>query len=238
MVPPSRRLNGASSLTPEVDRVVLKAMDKSPNRRPLTMRQFLTEVGGLVAPGRGTDRDRRERRVREDDAVLGRVARGAEAGPAGGRGPGRRGTGRTGSGAGPRAGGHAAGRLCRDAASGAETPPPVGPRRTHGAAIAATMVSLPAAKMPGAGGHADAGREHADAGRRPQSAGQVTPPPVSATPPPQAMPVGPTPAPTPKPAAGGQLPRDALVQEGRRRPDGRRSARPRRGGAREGHRGL
>ena len=38
-------------LTPEIDRVVLKAMDKSPNRRPLTMRQFLTEVSGLVAMG-------------------------------------------------------------------------------------------------------------------------------------------------------------------------------------------
>src|SRR5262249_57321862 len=39
------------ALTPEIDRVVLKAMDKSPNRRPLTMRQFLTEVSGLVAMG-------------------------------------------------------------------------------------------------------------------------------------------------------------------------------------------
>ena len=40
-----------SGLTPEIDRVVLKAMDKSPNRRPLTMRQFLTEVAGMVALG-------------------------------------------------------------------------------------------------------------------------------------------------------------------------------------------
>jgi serine/threonine-protein kinase len=51
VVPPSRRLDGASTLTPEIDRVVLKAMDKSPNRRPLTMRQFLTEVSGMVAAG-------------------------------------------------------------------------------------------------------------------------------------------------------------------------------------------
>src|SRR4029079_7494862 len=51
LVPPSRRPNGAAALTPEIDRVILKAMDKSPNRRPLTMRQFLTEVGGLVALG-------------------------------------------------------------------------------------------------------------------------------------------------------------------------------------------
>src|SRR5581483_11076681 len=48
MIPPSRRVEG---LTPEIDRVVLKAMDKSPNRRPLTMRQFLTDVNGLVAMG-------------------------------------------------------------------------------------------------------------------------------------------------------------------------------------------
>jgi hypothetical protein len=65
------------------------------------------------------------------------------------------------------------------------TPPPVarppaegiGPRRTHGAAIAATMVAMPAAgKMPGGvprSGDLDA----------PMPA---TPPPVSATPPPQA----------------------------------------------------
>src|SRR4029079_12091880 len=51
IVPPSRRLDGASTLTPEIDRVVLKAMDKSPNRRPLTMRQFLTEGSGMVAQG-------------------------------------------------------------------------------------------------------------------------------------------------------------------------------------------
>src|SRR5205823_822577 len=51
LVPPSRRVDGASTLTPEIDRVVLKAIDKSPNRRPLTMRQFLTEVSGLVGRG-------------------------------------------------------------------------------------------------------------------------------------------------------------------------------------------
>src|SRR6185437_8228058 len=72
------------------------------------------------------------------------------------------------------------------------TPPPVaplpgaeppGPRRTHGAAIAATMVALPAAgklssSIPGAVGRpADVG----DSGSM-----QVTPPPVAAAPPPAA----------------------------------------------------
>jgi hypothetical protein len=35
-------------LTAEVDRVVLKALDKSSSRRPLTLRQFLAEVAALV----------------------------------------------------------------------------------------------------------------------------------------------------------------------------------------------
>jgi hypothetical protein len=82
------------------------------------------------------------------------------------------------------------------------TPPPTGPRRTHGAAIAATVVSLPAAKIPGAG--MPGASQSVSATPPPVSA---TPPPVSATPPPQAMAVGPTPgpAPTPKPAAGGNF---------------------------------
>ena len=45
-VPPSLRVQG---LNAEIDRVIGKAMDKSPNRRPLTMRQFLTDVAGMMA---------------------------------------------------------------------------------------------------------------------------------------------------------------------------------------------
>ena len=48
VAPPSQT---AAGLTPEIDRVILKAMDKSPNRRPLTMRQFLSEVSALVGAG-------------------------------------------------------------------------------------------------------------------------------------------------------------------------------------------
>jgi hypothetical protein len=86
------------------------------------------------------------------------------------------------------------------------TPPTVGPRRTHGAAIAATVVSMPAAKIPGMpGGHL--GTLGSMPGAGPGSS-QVTPPPVAATPPlqpltppPQAL----SPAPTPKQAAGGNF---------------------------------
>ena len=47
-VPPSQRRPGIST---EVDRVVLKALEKSGGRRHLTLRQLLTEVEGLQAPG-------------------------------------------------------------------------------------------------------------------------------------------------------------------------------------------
>jgi hypothetical protein len=207
VVPPSRRMNGAgTALTPEIDRVVLKAMDKSPNRRPLTMRQFLTEVSGLVAGGAApaagagvgfaktmlfTGANPEVQKLVQQ-AVAARSNASAPAttpapaastpppeAPAAGFAPGQ----------------HAAGEA-----------PATGPRRTHGAAIAATVVSLPAAKIPGAGAPIP--------GASPPSAASVgqftpppvaaTPPPVAATPPPQAMP-GAGPAPTPKPAAGGNF---------------------------------
>ena len=96
----------------------------------------------------------------------------------------------------------------------AATPPPqmvqppaapagLGPRRSHGAAIAATMVALPAAsaRIPGRAPSGIPGA-HADL----DGAVQATPPPMAATPPPVAAtppPPRPGPAPTPKPAAGG-----------------------------------
>ncbi|HVU53212.1 MAG TPA: serine/threonine-protein kinase, partial [Polyangia bacterium] len=45
VTPPSQLRQG---LTPEIDRVVMKAMEKNSSRRPLTMRQFLAEVAGVV----------------------------------------------------------------------------------------------------------------------------------------------------------------------------------------------
>jgi len=199
VIPPSRRQNGASTLTAEIDRVVLKAMDKSPNRRPLTMRQFLTEVSGMAAAGAANAAGgvgfaktmlfsgaNPEVQKLVQQAVAARS--GATAAPAAAPAP---------MAATPppeqQAPAYAA---APPAADGAAT----GPRRTHGAAIAATVVSMPAAKVPGLG----APMPGASTG----SSGQFTPPAVAATPPPMAVtppPQGAGPAPTPKPAAGGNF---------------------------------
>jgi hypothetical protein len=48
LAPSQRRPEAA--LTPEVDRVILKALDKSSSRRHLTLRLFLSEVEALTAP--------------------------------------------------------------------------------------------------------------------------------------------------------------------------------------------
>ena len=56
---------------------------------------------------------------------------------------------------------------------------------------------MPAAKLPGMGTPMP--------GSSPNQSGQITPPPVAATPAPQAMSPGAGPAPTPKPAAGGNF---------------------------------
>ena len=197
LVPPSRRVDGNTTLTPEIDRIVLKAMDKSPNRRPLTMRQFLTEVSGLVALGAaptaggagvgfaktmlfsGGSPDV-QKLVQQAIAARGGAAASPAAAPAQAVAP-------TPAPAPEQAAPYAA----------AQTPAPTGPRRTHGAAIAATVVSLPAAKLPGMGTPMP--------GSSPNQSGQITPPPVAATPTPQAMSPGSGPAPTPKPAAGGNF---------------------------------
>jgi hypothetical protein len=49
IIPPSIRRGGG--LGAEVDRVVLKALEKNSSRRPLTMRQFLSDVAALIATG-------------------------------------------------------------------------------------------------------------------------------------------------------------------------------------------
>ena len=46
VTPPSIKRGGG--LTTEVDRIVLKALERNSSRRPLTMRQFLTDVSGLI----------------------------------------------------------------------------------------------------------------------------------------------------------------------------------------------
>jgi hypothetical protein len=60
-LPPSQRRPGAT-LSPDVDRVLLKALDKNSSRRHLTLRLFLTEVEALTlasapAPGAPASKD-------------------------------------------------------------------------------------------------------------------------------------------------------------------------------------
>jgi hypothetical protein len=186
VVPPSLRTQGLSA---EIDRVVMKAMDKSPNRRPLTLRQFLTDVAGMLAPGQPAPSagvgfaktmmfagGSPEAQKLVNQALAARAEANGAAPPA----------------TGPNVTQPIAMVAAEVPPVEQATPPPVarptgsepvGPRRTHGAAIAATMVALPAAgKVPGGvpgavGRPADA----ADSG-----AMQPTPPPVAATPPPVA----------------------------------------------------
>jgi hypothetical protein len=179
VAPPSRRRAG---LTPEIDRVVMKAMEKSSSRRPLTMRQFLTDVAGLAvgAPSAGTGVQSQAAFAKTmmfaggtapDVSHLVNQAAAARA---------------EANGSGPAA-----------AAQPAFTPTPAPPaspfamsatpaptaaqaaptKRGHGAAVAATMVAMPAASpapIPGAAPRAAA----LDASMQP------TPPPVSAARPP------------------------------------------------------
>jgi hypothetical protein len=172
--PPSAR---ASGVGPEVDRVVMKAMERSPNRRPLTLRQFLTEVSGLVqgsAPA-ATDAQRvgfaktmmfsgasPEMQNLVNQAMAARAEANGSAPPA-----------RDGNVTMPIA--TVASEQLREPQV---TPPPAEPpRRTHGAAIAATMVAMPAASARGAGAAAAPGGRGAEL-----ESVQPTPPPVSAPP--------------------------------------------------------
>jgi Protein kinase domain len=177
-VPPSLRAPG---LNAEIDRVIMKAMDKSPNRRPLTMRQFLTDVSGLVAGGAAVSDPNRGVGFAKTMMFTGgspevqklvnqALAARAEANGTGAQGGSPEGTPQLGR--------------PPQAADSQATPPPLmqqpppalGPRRTHGAAIAATMVSLPAAGSGIPGGVTGAG----GVGGRTV---EPTPAPVSATPP-------------------------------------------------------
>lgn len=48
VTPPSQR---AAELTPDIDRILLRAMDRNSSRRPLTLRQFLGEVAAMHLAG-------------------------------------------------------------------------------------------------------------------------------------------------------------------------------------------
>ena len=178
---------------------------QEPNRRPLTLRQFLTEVSALV-PAEAAAARPRWGRVRQDDDVRGRSPGDSAAGERGARGPGGRGQQWLGRGrvhAGCRGG---TGRAAHAASPGVErdaTSPDGAPR-------CAGLVP-PASTRSGSGRHhggAAGGKPaHARAGHPPAEApesdpGAMTPPPVSQVAPPSVA-GGPSMAPTPKPAAGG-----------------------------------
>jgi serine/threonine-protein kinase len=147
-VTPPSQLRG--NLTPEIDRVVMKAMEKNSSRRPLTLRQFLAEVSGVVGmPAAATT------------APAAKGAAFAKTMMFAGGAPDVQNLVKEAVAA-------------REAANGmpaAVVPPPATPgpaaaeaaareaaRRTHGAAIAATMVALPSAggQIPGAAPPAEA----------------------------------------------------------------------------------
>ncbi len=148
VTPPSQLRQG---LTPEIDRVVLKAMEKNSSRRPLTMRQFLAEVAGVVGLPAGPA------------AAPTAGAKGAAFAKtmmfAGGA-PEVQNLVNQAQAARDAANGAAAAAAASAAASlpKAPTPAPVADpaaaaRRTHGAAVAATMMAIPSAAsgpLPGA----------------------------------------------------------------------------------------
>jgi hypothetical protein len=157
LTPPSIKRAGAG-LTTEVDRVVLKALERSSSRRPLTLRQFLADVASLVVteqtatnPASGGQNKEpafartmmfaggsQEVQKLVAQAVAAREAAGPVASPAApaaattvGIGPTRVPT------AAPVASGRPSGGLPTG------TPAPV-TRPPHGAAVSATMMAMPA----------------------------------------------------------------------------------------------
>jgi serine/threonine-protein kinase len=156
ITPPSIRRGGG--LTTEVDRVLLKALERNSSRRPLTMRQFLSDVAALIVPDQqapvaSAGAGGREAAFAKTimfaggapevqklvaQAVAARQAAegpplvaDASAAPAGEPGASRAAT--------PTPSGAAR----QTAGRGATTPSPSAGRPSHGAAVAATMISMP-----------------------------------------------------------------------------------------------
>ncbi len=204
-------------------------MDRSPNRRPLTLRQFLTEVAGLViaagapAPEVGKAAFAKTMMFTGGSPEVQNLVNQAMAARAEANGNGA-----------PDRDGNTL-PLARVAAEQGDpnaTPPPTGrssepPRRPHGAAVAATMVSMPAASGPRFGAGPVAGRQPAERGGKRDgqrhaadaAAGGIAARRWCAE----------------QDGRGRRVPRDALVQAGGRRPDGGRRARQAGGEQGQGH---
>ncbi|HEX2658754.1 MAG TPA: serine/threonine-protein kinase [Polyangia bacterium] len=180
IVPPSIRRG--SGLNADVDRVVMKALERNSSRRPLTMRQFLADVAALVvgdqpssAPSSmGANRDASfvktmmfaggatdvQKLVAQ--AVAARQAAGAPAAAA-----------PEPAAATPAVVADSAGDSAPVAAPG-EGKRPSGPSR-HGSAVSATMIALPAAasaSVGGAGAAPPAGAPKDSAAQTPGPSGQ------------------------------------------------------------------
>ena len=160
ITPPS--IKRGEGLTTEVDRVVLKALERNSSRRPLTMRQFLSDVAALIvteeqaAAATGTSGVREaafaktmmfaggapEVQKLVAQAVAARQAAeggispeaGAQPAPSAPRAP-------TPAPAAPSSTPSPAGR--ETAGRGSVTPSPAAGRPSHGAAVSATMISMP-----------------------------------------------------------------------------------------------
>jgi hypothetical protein len=181
VVPPGRRRPG---FTPDVDRVVMKALEKSSSRRPLTMRQFLTEVATLSPPRESGSQATVAAGNRDvgfaqtmvfagGSPEVNRLAAQANSARAEANGGGS-----------PATFNPAVGvetpppRAAAPEPAPAEPPQPV--RRSHGAAVAATMVALPAAAR-GSSAPAAAAAPPPEVARRNFEA-QETPPPQTGAP--------------------------------------------------------
>ncbi|HEX3697378.1 MAG TPA: serine/threonine-protein kinase [Polyangia bacterium] len=174
LVPPSRRNPGLSA---DVDRLVGKALERNSSRRPLTLRQFLNDVAGLSPPppgatpgstggvtvgtGQGGNNFARtmmfaggapeiQKLVAEAAAARAEAhasnGASAHAAPVAAGGANAAESGPAEAAAAPAAAPAAAAASVGSPAAAPETPSTG--RRAHGAAIAATMVAMPAATPP------------------------------------------------------------------------------------------
>ena len=168
LVAPTRRNPGLSA---DVDRLVGKALERNSSRRPLTLRQFLNDIAGLSPPAPGATpgstggvtvgTGRPENNFAKTMMFAGGAPEVqkliAEAAAARAEANGSGGTPAFASSNGAGAGAPAESAQPAPAAAAAEpAPAPSNPvtettgtgRRGHGAAIAATMVAMPAATPP------------------------------------------------------------------------------------------
>ena len=153
ITPPS--IKRGAGLTVEVDRVVLKALERNSSRRPLTMRQFLSDVAALIVPdeqaasGTTGASGGKEAAFAKTIMFAGGapevqklVAQAVAARQAAEGGP-QPDAGAPSQPSAPRVATPAPAQAAASTGRGAVTPSPSSGRPSHGAAVSATMISLP-----------------------------------------------------------------------------------------------